>query len=832
LIAKWLNMKKLFQSILILLLSLQVDSQSVGSVCKSSFGFKNSDNARVAIQATSPGSLHQLYDSTGFTWEAWFKLDSAIINGSILISVEDSVFCEDIFLGFGNGTIPKALSFFVRENGPGCATTTVESLQNISPHQWYHVAAVCDYSNAILKLYLNGSLLSTAAISTDILNNKMVNDHLVQIGNLSYLYPNGIDGSIDEVRFCNKVRTQPEIQNNMISCSLPLENGLVAYFKADENMNFTAHSAVNSNFAGLLQKAAWSTQSPINHCSNLVIDDTLIDCGTYNFYGLVNSDAINNIGTWQWYFGDGGTSNAQNPIHTYTSARLYNVNVVFTDSSGCKESVAKVVNAAYQKIQQNDTTICEGKSLNLSIGVTSSPIDTILFPGSLFEYTFDIPPPAWMNTMGGWPSGLAPFGSETDGEPDGEALEFNYNTYWPPDVEDHPDGYDLYVRRNINLSGFILSTIQWHIGVDNGFALYVNGYPITTAWDGGYTNRWEYNGSLPVSILNQGNNIIALALTDDDGATAFDMMIDGQPNNQGISVLWSTGDTTTRINVTPKQTTTYSVLVTKGTLTCRDSVTITVKPASASTINATICEGENFFGYTTSGTYIDRLSAINGCDSIRTINLVVKAASHSDVTQSICEGQSYLGYTKSGIYIDTLVAANGCDSIRTLRLTVLQKPNPDLGADKDLCKGDSLVLDPGSFDSYLWQDGSVQNKTIIRRPGLYSVIVKNVCGSGSDEILIKEGICGIHFPSAFTPNNNGRNDLFKVLGGVDLNDYHLVIYNRWGQKIFETTDRNKGWDGNFNGLHEPSGVFVWYCEFRRKDNVNRTKMTGTVTLIR
>ena len=485
-----------------------------------------------------------------------------------------------------------------------------------------------------------------------------------------------------------------------------------------------------------------------------------------------------------------------------------------------------------QKIQQNDTTICEGKSLSLSIGITSSPSDTILFPGSLFEYTFDMPPAGWMNTMGGWPTGFAPFGSETDGEPDGEALEFNYNTYWPPGVEDHPDGYDLYVRRNINLSGFILSTIQWHIGVDNGFTLYVNGYPITTAWDAGYTNRWEYNGSLPVSILNQGNNIIALALTDDEGATAFDMMIDGQQNKQGISVLWSTGETGQTINVAPTQTTTYYVAVTIGTMSYRDSVTITVKPASVSTINASICQGENFFGYTSSGTYVDRLSAINGCDSIRTINLVVRPASFLSLTQSICEGQSYSGHTKSGIYVDTLLAANGCDSIRTLNLNVLPKPNPNLGPDMDLCEGDSIVLNPGSFESYIWQDGSTQNKKIIKQPGVYSVMVKNACGAASDEILIKHRICSIHFPSAFSPNNDGRDDLFKVLGGINFNSYHLSIYNRWGQKIFETTDFKKGWDGNFNGLRQPSGVFVWYCEFRRKDDASRTTMTGTVTLIR
>ena len=78
---------------------------------------------------------------------------------------------------------------------------------------------------------------------------------------------------------------------------------------------------------------------------------------------------------------------------------------------------------------------------------------------------------------------------------------------------------------------------------------------------------------------------------------------------------------------------------------------------------------------------------------------------------------------------------------------------------------------------------------------------------------------------------NFKNDYFKILTSYGLEEYHLVIYNRWGQKIFETNEPKKGWDGTFNGNPASSGSnFIWHCHFKRSGVVS--EMKGYVVLIR
>jgi gliding motility-associated-like protein len=343
----------------------------------------------------------------------------------------------------------------------------------------------------------------------------------------------------------------------------------------------------------------------------------------------------------------------------------------------------------------------------------------------------------------------------------------------------------LYVRKEIDLTGYDLSNIHWYIGVDNAYALFLNGTLISSGYDGGYTYRWEYKGILPLSLLNPGNNIIAVALMDNGGYTTFDMMLESLPHCPCPTILWSTGDTTTSIQVTPSQTTKYFVTIRDGLVTNRDSVTVTVGNTSLRQINATICQGE-----------------------------------------------SYSGHSVEGNYSDTLVSKIGCDSIVTLHLNVLTKPQPKLGVDALICERDSLILYPGQFDTYTWQDGSHQNRFIANRPGLYTVQVTNSCGSASSQVQVTMKECEITFPSAFTPNNDGKNDLFKILGANNLKDFRLSVYNRWGETVFETNDFTKGWSGKVKGQLPDSGIFIWYCEFNKPGNVNRIKMKGTVMLIR
>ena len=66
----------------------------------------------------------------------------------------------------------------------------------------------------------------------------------------------------------------------------------------------------------------------------------------------------------------------------------------------------------------------------------------------------------------------------------------------------------------------------------------------------------------------------------------------------------------------------------------------------------------------------------------------------------------------------------------------------------------------------------------------------------------------LYIPNAFTPNDDGLNDSFGALGhGVK--DYHLVIYNRWGQLVFESSNINNQWDGTFQGVKSPAGIYIY-----------------------
>lgn len=89
-------------------------------------------------------------------------------------------------------------------------------------------------------------------------------------------------------------------------------------------------------------------------------------------------------------------------------------------------------------------------------------------------------------------------------------------------------------------------------------------------------------------------------------------------------------------------------------------------------------------------------------------------------------------------------------------------------------------------------------------------------------------------PTAFTPDGNGVNDVFHVVT-TDMapEDYHLMIFDRWGHLQFETTDMDKGWDGSgMNGGKCSSGIYVWRLEYRPLFKSDKLSRTGTITLLR
>ena len=115
---------------------------------------------------------------------------------------------------------------------------------------------------------------------------------------------------------------------------------------------------------------------------------------------------------------------------------------------------------------------------------------------------------------------------------------------------------------------------------------------------------------------------------------------------------------------------------------------------------------------------------------------------------------------------------------------------------------------------------------------IVSVADSNGC-KAVDSVEIKIHSCDntlLFIPDAFTPNNDGTNDLFYAKGNK-IKEFHISIFNRWGELIFESNDMNKYWDGTKNGKPAQEGVFVYSIKAKSTLNEDIEKI-GQVTLIR
>lgn len=108
----------------------------------------------------------------------------------------------------------------------------------------------------------------------------------------------------------------------------------------------------------------------------------------------------------------------------------------------------------------------------------------------------------------------------------------------------------------------------------------------------------------------------------------------------------------------------------------------------------------------------------------------------------------------------------------------------------------------------------------------YSLMVKSEDGCHNDKKITISVYNNLYVPSAFTPNGDGLNDIFRIPPNVSLQLKDLSVYNRWGQKVFSTTDISKGWDG----VNYPSGLYIYVIY--GTNNKGPVYMKGSVTLIR
>jgi gliding motility-associated-like protein len=238
------------------------------------------------------------------------------------------------------------------------------------------------------------------------------------------------------------------------------------------------------------------------------------------------------------------------------------------------------------------------------------------------------------------------------------------------------------------------------------------------------------------------------------------------------------------------------------------------------------------------GKYSVYASKQTGCHSEDTIQIYIAQPGAVTIDTAICYGKRYFAggnwQTKAGIYYDTLYTNYLCDSIKTTNLTVKPEVIVTLGNDTCIFSNQSIQLQaiangPATFT---WHDGSSGPIYTATVPGKYWVTADiNEC-SGADTMLIKACPALIFFPSAFSPNGDGLNDYFQPKG-TDIRDFHMIIFDRWGTVVFETSDPANGWPGTINNEYAEPGVYTFMASYKDPDSTGEfKKITGNLTLVR
>ena len=186
-------------------------------------------------------------------------------------------------------------------------------------------------------------------------------------------------------------------------------------------------------------------------------------------------------------------------------------------------------------------------------------------------------------------------------------------------------------------------------------------------------------------------------------------------------------------------------------------------------------------------------------------------------------------------YVQVLDNHNCIGSDTTVITTIFPLPTGFLPPDTALCSYSKITLKSSqNYSSYLWQNGSVTSNITIEKPGIYwlQVVDKNNC-VGIDSIVITPKNCmsGVYIPTAFTPNKDYRNDIFRVLVFGRLQKFEFIVYNRWGQIVFQTTDASRGWDGKIGGVEQKTDVYLWTCRYQLEGSAESFEK-GSVLLIR
>jgi len=287
----------------------------------------------------------------------------------------------------------------------------------------------------------------------------------------------------------------------------------------------------------------------------------------------------------------------------------------------------------------------------------------------------------------------------------------------------------------------------------------------------------------------------------------------------GGTYLWNTGATSSVIEVTPDSTSNYTVNVSLGSCTQPATVNVKVNPVPMPVVKPLegICSGGSVTLFA-SGAASYAWSPTTGLNCSTCSSPVAKPTATTEYTLTLSDGPC-------SVKDSTLVIVN---------------PVPPVNAccDSTIAFGQSAQLTSSGGSMYLWTPSQGLSCNTCTDPiasplvnTTYTLLVTSDSGCTAQRTITIDVNCGIVFvPEAFSPNSDGQNDILYVRGDC-IKTLQFDVFDRWGNKVFETNDKSIGWDGRYKGEVMNAGSFVYYLTTTLYDGSTQTKK-GNVTLVR
>jgi gliding motility-associated-like protein len=587
----------------------------------------------------------------------------------------------------------------------------------------------------------------------------------------------------------------------------------------------------------------------IKQPSAQIYADTLQGCLQQNVnFGASTQYIVNYL----WDFGNGTLGTSLPPVaYAYSTPGQYTVRLIGKDSNGCAASAALpspvIIDSLGIKIKGIPPIVCDSALIQFNPDInsysaanlgaqliykwdfgTGNPADTSNIRNPSFRYLL---PGIYVVKL----KVLSPFGCLKETQ---ETIVVNQKangtiTALPEVCQDGSIQFSASATPSVN--------VQWNWNFDNGNTATVPNPPQQV-----YTSAGNYTVTLLVTRNGCIDTVTHLLTVHPKP------VVNAQPRQQviclgnsvqlsasgGASYNWSPAaglNNTTTANpvATPAASTQYFVTATtnKG-CSSKDSVLITVAQPVQVQLPAALdlCRGQSI-----------QLNA-TGADSYQWINNTTGLSStsiHNPVANpNLNAVYTVVGSERYNCFRDTA----------EVTITLRNIPTVNAGPDVEIAGNAPYQLSAAASNdvtSWLWTPNERLSCNRCPSPVVtpkmetaYTVRVSNQWGcSSSDTVLIKLqcGIGTVYIPSAFTPNRDGKNDVFYIAGSGVKTINHLRIYNRWGEIIFERSnfaidDPSTGWNGKYKGQFVGTGTYVYLAEMECSSGETFT-LKGTVTVI-